>query len=628
MRRDFLHSSLRRESPGANVFTRRALLVGGTQTLLLGGLAARLRQVQVEEGDRYTTMAEDNRVMARMVAPQRGRILDRFGNVLAGSLINWRALLITEQTVDVRRSLDNLSQIVPLTDAERARIERDLRHGKSFIPVLVKEYLSRDMMTKIEVNAPDLPGITVDAGTSRTYNYPYDLAHILGYVAPPNEGDMTGDALMALPGVKVGRAGVEKYHDLALRGRPGVVHLEVNAVGRVIRELDRSDGVNGDDVSLTFDLGLQQAIQKKLGDDAASAVVLDCRNGEIMAMVSNPSYDPTLFATGVSQAQWKDWTKDRRTPLINKATSGLYAPGSTFKMAVALAGLDAKTITLHDRLSCPGHLDLGSSRFHCWNKGGHGALDLHQALKYSCDVYFYQVALKTGIDRISAMSHRLGMGTELEIDIPGQRIGQVPTKDWRMAKGHPWQLGDTVVSGIGQGYIIVSPLQLATYAARIATGRAVQPHFTRRIAGALQPGSQPEDWPDLAVPEPMLQAVRSGMFAVVNEPGGTAPRARLPGAIHLAGKTGSSQVRRVSRKQRESGTFDSKNLPWEFRPHALFVAYAPYEQPRYALSVVVEHGNAGGAAAAPLARDIMAEVLRRDPASRDDDPAQMASAKT
>ena len=440
---------------------------------------------------------------------------------------------------------------------------------------------------------------------------------------------MTGDPLMALPGVKVGRAGIEKFHDLALRGRPGVVHLEVNAVGRAIRELDRADGVNGDDIGLSFDLGLQQAIQKRLGDDAASAVVLDCRNGEIMAMVSNPSYDPTLFATGVSQAQWKEWTKDRRTPLINKATSGLYAPGSTFKMAVALAGLDAKTIGFHDRLSCPGHLDLGSSRFHCWNKSGHGALDLHQALKYSCDVYFYQVALKTGIDRISAMAHRLGMGTELDIDIPGQRIGQVPTKDWRMNKGHPWQLGDTVVSGIGQGYIVVSPLQLATYAARLATGRAVQPHFTRRIAGVLQPGSQPEDWPDLAVPEPMLQAVRGGMFAVVNEGGGTAPKARLAGGVHLAGKTGSSQVRRVSRKQRESGTFDSKNLPWEFRPHALFVAYAPYEQPRYALSVVVEHGNAGGAAAAPLARDIMTEVLRRDPANRqDDDPSRVADAKT
>ena len=620
---------IRRDVSRRNVFTRRALLVGAGQTLLLGGLAARLRQVQVQEGDRYATMAEDNRISARMIAPQRGRILDRFGTVLAGSLINFRALLITEQTVDVRRSLDNFSAIVPLTDAERARIERDVHHGKSFIPVLVKEYLSRDAMTKIEVNGPDLPGITVDAGTSRTYNYPYDLAHILGYVAPPNESDMTGDPLMELPGVKVGRAGIEKFHDLALRGRPGVVHLEINAVGRVIRELDRSDGVNGDDIGLTFDLGLQQAIQKRLGDDAASAVVLDCRNGEIMAMVSNPSYDPTLFATGVSQAQWKEWTKDRRTPLINKATSGLYAPGSTFKMAVALAGLDAKTISVHDRLSCPGHLDLGNSRFHCWNKSGHGALDLHQALKYSCDVYFYQVALRTGIDRISAMAHRLGMGTELDIDIPGQRIGQVPTKEWRISKGHPWQLGDTVVSGIGQGYIVVSPLQLATYAARVATGRAIQPHFTRRIAGAMQPGSQPDDWPDLGVPDPMLQAVRGGMFAVVNEPGGTAPKARLAGSVQLAGKTGSSQVKRVSRQQRESGTFDSKNLPWEFRPHALFVAYAPYDQPKYALSVVVEHGNAGGAAAAPLARDIMTDVLHRDPASRQDgEPAQVADAKS
>jgi penicillin-binding protein 2 len=406
-----------------------------------------------------------------------------------------------------------------------------------------------------------------------------------------------------------------------------VLHLEVNAVGRVIRELDRTDGVNGDDIGLTFDMGLQQEVQKKLGDEAASAVVLDCRNGEIMAMASNPSFDPTLFATGVSQAQWKEWTKDRRTPLINKAISGLYAPGSTFKMAVALAGLDAKAITFGDRLNCPGHLDLGGSRFHCWNKGGHGPLDLHQALKYSCDVYFYQVALKTGIDRISAMAHRLGMGTELDIDIPGQRVGLVPTKDWRISKGHPWQLGDTVVSGIGQGYIVVSPLQLATYVARIASGRAIQPHFTRRIAGVMQPGSLADDWPDLGIPDSLLQAARSGMYAVVNEPGGTAPRARLPGPVHLAGKTGSSQVRRVSRKQRESGTFDSKNLPWEFRPHALFVAYAPYEQPRYALSVVVEHGNAGGSAAAPLARDIMAEVLRRDPASHDDGPAQVADAK-
>ena len=609
------------------VFTRRALLVGGAQTLALGGLAARLRQVQMQEGSRYATMAEDNRVTARMTAPRRGRILDRFGTVLAGSLVNWRALLFTDQTTSIQYSLERFTALVPLADHEKARIERDLRHRKTYIPVLLKEYLSREAMLKIEVNAPDLPGILVDIGSSRTYNHPYQLAHLLGYVAPPSEDDMTGDPLMALPGVKVGRAGIEKYHDLALRGRPGVVRLEVNAVGRVIRELDRSDGLNGDDIGLSFDLGLQQVIQKRLGDDAASAVVLDCRNGEVMAMVTNPSYDPTLFMTGVSQTQWKAWTSDKRTPLINKATSGLYAPGSTFKMAVALAGLDAKVITLHDRVSCPGHLDLGGSRFHCWNKRGHGALDLKNALKYSCDVYFYTVAMRAGIDRISAMSHRLGMGTELELDLPGQRLGLVPTKEWRQKKGHPWLLGDTVVSGIGQGYILATPLQLATYTARIASGRAVQPHFTRRVAGVLQPGSQAEDWPDLAIPEPMLQVVRSGMIAVVNE-GGTAPKARLGGPVRMAGKTGSSQVRRVSRKARESGHFDSRKLPWEFRPHALFVGYAPVEQPKYAVAVVVEHGNAGGEAAAPMARDIMAEVLKRDPASRPDDgTARVAASK-
>jgi penicillin-binding protein 2 len=620
---------IRREVSRGSVFRRRALLIGGAQTLLLAGLAARLRQIQVDGGTLYTTMAEDNRVTGRMIAPQRGRILDRFGNVLAGSLINFRALLISEQAVDVRQTLDNFSAIVPLSDTERGRIDRDVRHGKSYIPILIKEYLSREAMTKIEVSAPDLPGIVIDGGTSRTYNYPYELAHILGYVAPPSEDDMNGDALTALPGVKVGRAGIEKFHDLALRGRPGVMHLEVNAVGRVIRELDRNDGVNGDDIGLSFDLDLQMSVQKLLGDDAASAVVLDCTNGEVMAMASNPSYDPTLFATGVSQDQWKEWTKDRRTPLINKATSGLYAPGSTFKMCVALAGLDSRAINYHDRLSCPGYLDLGTSRFHCWQKKGHGSLDLHGGIKNSCDVYFYQVAMKTGIDHISAMAHRLGLGTELDVDVPGQRIGLVPTREWRVSKGHPWEPGDTVVSGIGQGYIAVTPLQLATYAARIASGRAIQPHFTRRIAGVLQPGTQPADWPGLAVPEPMLDAVRSGMFAVVNEGGGTAPRARLPNGVHMAGKTGSAQVRRVSRQQRESGKFDSKNLPWEFRPHALFVAYAPYETPRYALSVVVEHGNAGAAAAAPLARDIMMEVLRRDPANQKDDaPARVAEIKS
>jgi penicillin-binding protein 2 len=334
-------------------------------------------------------------------------------------------------------------------------------------------------------------------------------------------------------------------------------------------------------------------------------------------MATNPSFDPSLFNSGVSQAQWVEWTSNRRAPLINKATAGVYAPGSTFKMAVALAGLDSHSITPSDRINCPGYLDLGDTRFHCWSKYGHGSLDLRGGLKNSCDVFFYEVARRTGIDRIADMAHRLGLGTEIDIDLPGARTGLIPTREWRIAQGHYWNIGDTIVSGIGQGYIQVTPLQLATYVARVATGRAIQPHLTRTLGGVTQPGGQPDDWPAMELPESMMHIVREGMWAVVNEPGGTAPLARLPGGMgQLAGKTGSAQVRRVSRELRESGRYDSSKLPWEFRPHALFVAFAPYDAPRYAVSVVVEHGNAGAGAAAPIARDIMIDTLNRDPSRR------------
>jgi penicillin-binding protein 2 len=298
-------------------------------------------------------------------------------------------------------------------------------------------------------------------------------------------------------------------------------------------------------------------------------------------------------------------------------------------MAVALAALESRAITTADRIGCKGWLDLGDTRFHCWRKGGHGMLDLRGGLKNSCDVFFYEVARRTGIDRIAAMSNRLGLGVELELDIPGQRAGLIPTRAWRISKGHAWNQGDTVVSGIGQGFVQVTPLQLATYACRIASGGAVQPHLTRKLAGVMQPGVEPDEWPRLGMPEKLLHSVREGMWAVVNEPGGTAPLARLADPqVQLAGKTGSSQVRRVSREQRESGHFDSEKLPWEYRPHALFVAYAPYDAPRYALAVVIEHGNAGAAAAAPMARQIMTEVLRRDPVNRTEAPlAQVAEAR-
>ena len=619
---------MKQEGKRNGVFTRRALLLMAGQTAALAALGVKLYRVQVEQGAKYATLAESNRVSARLIASPRGRILDRFGTVLAGNNLNWRALILAEETTDVQATLAAFDRLVSLDDHDRARIERDLKHNRRFIPVTVKDFLNWDEMAKIEVNAPDLPGVFVDVGTTRYYPMGPDLAHIVGYVAPPSEQDLGDDPVLALPGVRVGRAGIEQFREEDLRGDAGEVQMEVNSVGRVIRELDRTEGAPGDTVGLTIDTELQRTILGRLGDAAASAVVMDCTNGEVLAMTTTPSFDPALFDSGVSEKQWIEWTSDRKTPLINKATAGVYPPGSTFKMAVGLAGLKAGSITTETYINCPGFIDLGDTRFHCWRKRGHGSLNLRGGLKNSCDVFFYEVARRTGIDAIAETANTLSFGVDTGIDLPGARKGLMPTQAWRRRHGHAWNIGDTISCGIGQGYIQATPLQLATYTSRIATGRAVVPHVTRTIADALQSGTKPEDFPLLDLPEEALQVVRGGMFAVVNEYAGTAPHARLniPG-VQLAGKTGSSQVRHVSRWAREHGHFNSASLPWEFRPHALFVCFAPYDAPRYAVAVVVEHGNAGADVAAPLARDIMTDTLTRDPARRQVAPGQTVAQK-
>jgi penicillin-binding protein 2 len=601
----------RAEERVRGIFTRRALVLGAAQIGLLGVLAHRLHRLQVEEGERYATLAEENRLSARLLAPPRGRVLDREGRIVAANQLNWRALLVAEQTADVGATLETFSRIVPLTEQERARVERDLRRRRRFVPVVVREFLTWEEMARIEMNAPDLPGVSVDVGTTRIYPEAEHLAHVVGYVAPPSERDMDGDPLLELPGIRVGRAGVERHHDRVLRGRAGTVRLEVNAVGRVIRELDRREGVQGDDVQISIDAELQKALRAKV-EDGSSVVLMDARNGEVLAMATQPSFDPNIFNSGVSAAQWRQWTANRATPLINKPTNGLYAPGSTFKMVVALAALEARATTFGERVYCPGHMDLGRTRFHCWNRYGHGATDMRTALKVSCDVYFYEMAKRIGIDRIAAMARRFGLGVPLDIELPGTKPGLMPTRDWRLAQGRPWALGDTVVHGIGQGFYQLTPLALATMTARLATGRAVEPHLTRAIGGRPVRGTRAEDWPSLGIPAAHLRMMREAMWAVVNEPGGTARTSRLPAelGVQMAGKTGTTQVRRVSREQRERG-FRVDQLPREWRPHALFVGFAPHEDPIFACAVVVEHGTSGSGAAAPLARDVLAEAFKR-----------------
>jgi penicillin-binding protein 2 len=601
--------SKREEEQRRSVFTRRALVLGGVQAAALGLLGVRLHHLQVREGPRYATLSDENRLTARLLAPPRGRILDREGRVVAGNDLNWRAVLTAEHAVDVQATLDTFARIVPLSETERARIEREIRRNRRFVPVLVREFLSWEEMAAIELNAPDLPGISVDVGAARVFPEREHLAHIVGYVAPPAEGETAEDPLLMLPGIRVGRAGIERHHDRALRGRAGTVQLEVNVVGRVIRELNRQEGVPGADVQISIDAEFQRMVRAKC-EVGTSAVVLDARNGEVLAMATQPSFDPNIFSSGVSAEQWRQWTRSRETPLINKVTNGLYAPGSTFKMVVALAAFEARVATHGETVFCPGHYDLGDTRFHCHNRHGHGWVDSRTAVKVSCDVYFYEMAKRVGMDRIAAMARRFGLGVPLEIELPGTRPGLVPTRAWRQAQGRAWNIGDTIVHGIGQGFYQVTPLSLATMTARLATGRAVQPHLTRSVGGQPVRGTRAEDWPSLGIPERDLRLMRDAMWAVVNEQGGTARASRLPAGMgQMAGKTGTTQVRRVSREQRERG-FNAASLPREFRPHALFVAYAPHDAPRFAIAVVVEHGLSGSGAAAPLARDILADAIR------------------
>lgn len=617
-------SAPKRERGRRAVFTRRMLLVGAGQVALTGALAGRLYQIQAIEGDRYAALAEENRVSVRLLPPPRGRLLDRFGKPLAANRQNWRTLLIAERTDDVAATLTNLSLIVPLTEVERARIERELHRRRRFVPVVVRESLTWEEMARIEVNAPDLPGIMTDVGQSRVYPGGEAFAHVIGYVAAPAQADLDGDPMLELPGIRVGRSGLEREHDRVLRGRAGTAQLEVNVVGRVIRELSREEGTPGQDVTTTLDAGLQRFAAERLADQTAAAVVLDVSNGEVLAMASAPSFDPNLFDGGISAAQWRAWTTAHGAPLINKAIAGLYSPGSTFKMVVALAALEARAVTPGERIVCSGVIQLGNARFHCWKRGGHGPVELHEAIKQSCDVYFYEAARRTGIDAIAAMANRFGLGVAPEIELAGAKSGLVPTRAWKQAKVRvPWQPGETLVHGIGQGFIQTTPLQLAVMAARLVNGgRAVKPHLTRAIDGRLLRGAQPEDWPLIGIPEAHLQLMRHAMAAVVNERGGTAFASRLPAetGAEMGGKTGTTQVRRITLAERERGLRRAEDLPYEWRDHALFVGFAPVAQPAYACAVIVEHGGGGSVVAAPIARDIMAETLSRDPARRTTPP--------
>lgn len=604
----------------AKAIGRRAFFLGGIKVALLSVLAGRMYYLQVMQGDKYAVLADENRINIRLLPPPRGHILDRNGVPMAVNRQNYRVLVISEQTNnDLDGTLDMLANLIPVNDHDRARIAREVKRHRSFVPVTVRENLTWQDVARIELNAPDLPGVMIDVGQSRDYPLGELGAHLLGYVSAVSEADLqaSSDPLLELPGFRIGKAGIERVYDMALRGRGGTSQLEVNAVGRTIRELARQEGEPGLDIGLTIDTDLQQFAAQRLGEESGSVVVMDIHNGDVLVMASTPSYDPNAFNRGLSSGEWKNLTENPRAPLTNKAVTGQYPPGSTFKLITAMAALESGVISPDQRVTCTGQMSLGNLHFHCWKKGGHGSVDLHDGLKHSCDIYFYEVARRMGFERIAEMAKRFGLGAPMGLDLPGERGGTIPNRAWkRAAMGQSWYPGETLINAIGQGYVLTTPLQLAVMCARVANGgMAVTPHLAKDdIRGAQALPRKAADWPDMGLSRQSIDMVRRGMNAVVNEPGGTAYGARIRDeSMAMSGKTGSAQVRRITMRERETGVKKNEELPWRERDHALFVAYAPEHNPRFACSVIIEHGGGGSAVAAPICRDILTEVQKRYP---------------
>ena len=617
----------RRDTDRHKLFTRRALMLAGGKLALFATLAGRMYYLQVVEADQYRMLAEENRINLRLLAPPRGRVFDRFGVELAANRRNYQVVLVPEQTPNVEQTLDLLAELVPIDERDRARVLREVMRKRGFVPITVADNLSWHEFARVNVNIPDLPGVQLDVGETRDYPYGRLMAHVVGYVAPVSEKDLVteeADPLLELPRFRIGKSGIERVYDRALRGSAGASRVEVNAYGRVIRELSRRDGQPGDDVVLTIDTALQKVAMERMAADSAAAVVLDVHGGDVLALASTPSFDPNAFNVGLSGEQWHALINNERRPLNNKAVAGQYPPGSTFKVVVALAALEAGVVTPEHTVYCPGYVQLGKYRFHCWKRGGHGWQAMLKGIYRSCDVYFYDIAKRLGVDRIAEMAGRFGLGETLKLELPGERPGLVPSREWKLAVlGTKWQQGETLITGIGQGFLLATPLQLAVMTARIANGGyAVMPRLVRR--GAPAPGEDDKDAaaadtsaPSLGLRPSSLALVKQGMNLVTNHRRGTAYAARIKHeGWEMAGKTGTAQVRRISKQERQSGVRKNEQKPWKERDHALFVAYAPVDKPRYAIAVVVEHGGGGSKVAAPIARDILTETQRLDPVGR------------
>lgn len=601
------------------VFHRRAFLLGGFAGVGLAALGAQLAHLQLIDTQRYEKLAASNQFNFKLMPPPRGLIVDRNGVVLASNRPNFRLLVARDKGFDVPGTLKTLAEFVPLDDKRQARLYKEIAAAPKRAPVEVMEDMSWEQFSAINLRAPELPGVTADMGEVRVYPQGGAFAHVIGYVAKVNKEDITDDGpnsepIMLNPGFRIGKQGVEKAFDLQLRGKPGARKVEVDANGREVRQDPAGDipPVPGQEIKLTLDSDIQTRAMEVFGEESGAAVMMDCHTGDILCMFSGPSFDANRFVRGLTGAEYRELALYERKPLFNKALTATYPPGSTFKTMVAMAALEAgydpKTVHV-----CNKAWAWGGRVWHC--DEAHGAQDLHSAIATSCDIYFYQCALFVGPDRIAAMARKFGLGEIFDIGIPGQKKGLVPDTAYkrRTFKNDPvWHPGETPSMGIGQGYTHLNPLQLCVQVARIANGEKVlHPRLVESIGGVEQPRGSA--FGDLDVNKEHLQFVREAMAAVTTGNGTAAAVADMGlGAIKMAGKTGTAQAMNYGGGRGAHGAVGE----WKLRDHAWFICFAPFDAPRYAMSVLVEHGGFGAQAAAPRAREIMRVALLKDPVVR------------
>ena len=603
------------------LLSRRTFLVGLGKGVLFSAIFFRLVYLQLFKSDQYKVLADKNRISLRLMPPLRGNILDRNDNILALNKNSYNVLIEgNKNRLEIEETIEKISRIIFLNDTDINKIYDTLSNKKkSDLPIVIKKNLKWNELSSLNVNLINLPNVFIEKGIRREYPFENIASHVIGYMSDPEMSDIKANPILQMMKTDIGRSGIEQSYEKELRGFPGTKHLEVNALGREIREISKEESVSGNNIKLTIDIELQKYVSSLLKDKTGSIVVIDVKNGELLATESSPNFDPNLFTKSFSEEEWNKLIKNPLAPLVNKSISGEYSPGSTFKLIVLYSGLINKIIKPNGTITCSSKIEFGDRNFYCWchkKKTGCWAAQNHTrkvgpelAIAQSCDGFFYELSKKIGIDNIAETSRNFGLGAKSGINLKGEKIGLVPNKAWKKKKHkQTWKIGETMITGVGQGYLTTTPIQLATMTAIFANnGKKIFPTIFKGIEKTNIYDDEIFTTQTLNQ-NSFFSLIKRGMFSVVNKPFGTAYSSKINKPI-FAGKTGTVQVRTISENERELGIIPNKDLPIEKRDHALFVGFAPYKNPKIAVSVVIEHGGSGSKVAAPIAQKIFKKAL-------------------